>query len=53
MVPGRETVVRVLARIDSDILDCVVCRFPAETGAAPDAVVPEQVREGRGASTRA
>ena len=31
LAPGRDTVTRVLTRIDPDVLDCALCRFLAET----------------------
>jgi hypothetical protein len=43
LAPGRDTVARLLARIDPDILDCTICRFLAETSGAPDTAVPEHV----------
>lgn len=33
LAPGRDTVTRVLAGIDPDVLDCALCRFLAETAA--------------------
>ena len=43
LAPGRDTVARLLARIDPDILDCTICRFLAETSGAPDTAAPEHV----------
>jgi predicted transposase YbfD/YdcC len=43
LAPGRDTVARLLARIDPDILDCTICRFLAEASGAPDTAVPEHV----------
>jgi len=41
LAPGRDTVARVLGRVDPDLLDCVLCRFLAEAGAARETPVPE------------
>jgi predicted transposase YbfD/YdcC len=36
LAPGKDTVTRVLARIDPDILDCTLCAFQAELAACPE-----------------
>jgi predicted transposase YbfD/YdcC len=36
LAPGKDTVTRVLARIDPDILDATLCGFQAELAAHPD-----------------
>ena len=48
LAPGRDTVARVLGRVDPDLLDCALCRFlaeagPRETPASDAAAAMEQV----------
>jgi predicted transposase YbfD/YdcC len=36
LAPGKDTVTRVLARIDPDVLDCALCAFQAGLAAGPE-----------------